>query len=303
MPSYNHEKYLAESIESVLNQTIKDIELIIVDDASIDKSRTIIEDYQKRDARIKVFFHKQNEGIAKTINDAIAHTSGDYIAFTASDDVWMKHKLEKQINVLKNLDEVVVWSDGVVIDENSQFTGQYWSEMYQINKRKTDGNIFEELLKGNYICGQSRILKRKMLRDVSFDDSLLYLNDYLFEIELANKYPYYFINEPLIQYRIHGENTILNNRQMWIQDLNEINIRILTQFGDKISNRTKSHLHYSLAITYWNNIDRTQFLENIKKSVYLNPINFKLWIITLVLLLCPPNHPFIRFYKALKIRW
>ena len=94
MPSYNHEEYLPEVITSVLNQTFKELELIIIDDCSKDKSKTIIESYQEKDKRIKAFFHERNLGLASTMNDLLSQASGKYIAFIDSDDVWDRLKLE-----------------------------------------------------------------------------------------------------------------------------------------------------------------------------------------------------------------
>jgi glycosyltransferase involved in cell wall biosynthesis len=83
MASYNHEKYLPEAIESVLDQTSPDLELVIVDDASKDSSREIVEAYQKRDCRVRAFFHEKNRGIAITANDALEAATGQYISLSA----------------------------------------------------------------------------------------------------------------------------------------------------------------------------------------------------------------------------
>jgi teichuronic acid biosynthesis glycosyltransferase TuaG len=78
----------------VLNQSWKDFELIIVDDASTDDSEQIIKSYQERDSKIHAIFHSDNEGIARTVNDGIGKALGEFIAFIASDDVWVTNKLE-----------------------------------------------------------------------------------------------------------------------------------------------------------------------------------------------------------------
>ena len=81
MGSYNHEKYIGEAIESVLNQTCKDLELIIVDDASKDNSRALIEAYSVKEPRVRAFFHKVNLGIARTINDCLKQALRQYSLF------------------------------------------------------------------------------------------------------------------------------------------------------------------------------------------------------------------------------
>lgn len=101
LPSYNHESFLSEAIESVLNQTFRDFEFIIIDDCSSDNSREIIKYYKERDERIKIYFHNENRGIARTQNELIDKAQGKFIAFLNSDDVWNKDKLEKQLKILE----------------------------------------------------------------------------------------------------------------------------------------------------------------------------------------------------------
>ena len=96
MTAYNTEKYIKEAIESILNQTFKDFEFIIVDDGSTDNTRLIIEEYAKKDRRIKILYNKKNLGIVKSLNKAIAIAKGKYIARMDSDDVSKLNRLEKQ---------------------------------------------------------------------------------------------------------------------------------------------------------------------------------------------------------------
>ena len=100
-PSYNSEKYLKDCIVSVLNQTFKSWEMLIVDDASSDNSRSVIESYLKKDKRIKAFFLEKNIGPAMARNYAISKASGRYIAFLDSDDMWLPHKLKVQLDFMK----------------------------------------------------------------------------------------------------------------------------------------------------------------------------------------------------------
>ncbi len=101
MPSYNSEKYISESIESVINQTYKNWELLIVDDCSTDKSVLIIKKIMKCDARIKLIENNKNKGAAHTRNNGIRSSKGRYICFLDSDDLWNKDKLTKQVNFMK----------------------------------------------------------------------------------------------------------------------------------------------------------------------------------------------------------
>jgi len=250
MPSYNHEKYLSEAIESVLNQAFPDFELIIIDDGSKDKSKEIIKAYEKKDNRIHAIFHENNKGIARTMNEGLEKAKGKFIALFSSDDVWVKDKLEKQLKILEKNEDLVVWSEAVVIDAHGNPTGETFTQMHGASKKKKSGNLFEELLKGNYICGQSVILKRKNIDNIRYDERLKYLNDYKFMVDLARKYEFYFIEEPLVLYRIHGKNSILSDRLEWRRDRIMVSKYFLEQYGDKISRKLRARLYYGIASAY-----------------------------------------------------
>lgn len=102
MPSYNACHFIRESIESVLNQTYQDWELLITDDCSKDNSIEIVQSYVKKDSRIKLFVLDKNRGAAEARNNSIKEAKGKYIAFLDSDDIWQPSKLEQQISFMEN---------------------------------------------------------------------------------------------------------------------------------------------------------------------------------------------------------
>lgn len=103
-PAYNAERFIGETIESVLNQTYPHWEMVIVDDCSTDRTVDIIKKYQQKDKRIKLIQLKKNSGAAVARNTAMAHATGRYIAFLDSDDLWTEDKLEKQLAFMQEND-------------------------------------------------------------------------------------------------------------------------------------------------------------------------------------------------------
>lgn len=103
MPAYNSEKYIDEAIESVIRQTYKNWELIIVNDASTDDTEKIIKSYEEKDKRIKLISLAENQGVANARNMAIQIAEGRYIAFLDADDYWEKEKLQEQIKFMKKI--------------------------------------------------------------------------------------------------------------------------------------------------------------------------------------------------------
>jgi teichuronic acid biosynthesis glycosyltransferase TuaG len=250
MPNYNYGRYISGAIESVLNQTFEDFELIIFDDCSTDSSRKIIESYQGKDKRIKSFFHEKNMGIALTTNDLQSKASGKYIAHLDSDDLWEPSKLSRQLAILQKNDSMVVWSEGRVIDENGVPTGKTFTQMNLATKKKKSGIIFEELLFGNFIFRSSLIYKRDLAKDIRYDAALKFLNDYEFVVNLAKNQPFYFIKEPLAKYRLHGKNIILSTDRIRNLDNLTINKYFLRQYGLEISERARANLLFKTARNY-----------------------------------------------------
>lgn len=100
IPAYNCEKYIAETLDSVISQTYSNLEIIVVNDCSTDNTEQVILEYEKKDRRIKYLKNGVNSGVAKTRNGGVAVANGEWIAFLDSDDIWNFDKIEKQINHL-----------------------------------------------------------------------------------------------------------------------------------------------------------------------------------------------------------
>jgi glycosyltransferase involved in cell wall biosynthesis len=141
IPSYNHEKYIAQAIRSVFNQTYSCIELIIIDDGSSDGSSKIIEDEIKffQSSGRKVLYKKNaNQGLSKTLNEAINLASGEYICFLASDDAYLPDKLKCSFNLLNGTKSVVgaIYTDGYIVNEkglsNKNYSNIKKSSFYKV---------------------------------------------------------------------------------------------------------------------------------------------------------------------------
>ena len=141
MPNYNSEKYIKETIESVLAQTYQNWELIIVDDCSLDNSLELAKSF--RDERIKIFSMSKNGGAAIARNKAIKEAQGKWIAFLDSDDLWITEKLEKQIAYMSNNDISFSYTDYDVIDESNNFITVFIP--------KFDSCTYEDILKHNHM--------------------------------------------------------------------------------------------------------------------------------------------------------
>lgn len=136
MPNYNCEKFLEETINSVLNQTYYDWELLIVDDCSTDDSVEIIRKYIEQDDRIKLFINEKNSGAAASRNWALREATGRWIAFLDSDDLWLPEKLEKQLAFMTDNGYSFSFSKYRQIDEESNPLGQIIIGPQKISRKK-----------------------------------------------------------------------------------------------------------------------------------------------------------------------
>jgi glycosyltransferase involved in cell wall biosynthesis len=299
MPSFNHEKYISEAIESVLNQSFKDFELIILDDCSKDSSQKIIQSYQRKDSRIRALFHKKNMGIAKTANDLLAEAKGTYVALFASDDIWETLKLEKQLAILEKNDSLIVWSEGILIDNNGVPTGETFTQKESALHKKKSGNLFESLISRNFIFGSSVILKRSIIEGIQFCEELKYYNDCKFYVDLSRNHLFFFIPEPLARYRVHGKNAHVSDEKGWRLDEIAFGQLILREYGNYISNRTKAEWLWLVGSAYSYFSEKADARRTIFNAIILNPFcknNFSY----LLLALTNGNDCIAKFFVAFR---
>ncbi len=157
-PVHNAQDFLSQTIESVLNQTYQNFEIILVDDASSDLSRDIIDKYQKIDNRVKSVLLNENLGVANARNEGIKNANGRFIAFLDSDDLWKEDKLEKQINFMIENDYEFTYTGYELMDENGNMLGKVVH-----TKDRVDYN---ELLKHNVIGCLSVVIDRSKIQDI-----------------------------------------------------------------------------------------------------------------------------------------
>lgn len=155
MPAYNSEKYIEESIISVLNQSYKNLELLVTDDCSSDGTQRLVEDLAKRDRRIRYFRLTENNGAAVARNNSLKHAKGRYIAFLDADDVWLENKLELQLAFMKENDSAFSFTG------YSTYYGDGRFEDKVIDSKTLDKIALNDLLKKACTVGCSTVILDK----------------------------------------------------------------------------------------------------------------------------------------------
>ena len=172
MCSYNGERFIKEQIDSILDQSYSNFELIITDDCSSDTTIDIIKNYQENDKRIKLYQNDTNLGFVKNFEKAISLCKGEYIALADQDDIWKKDKLKIFI---ENIDEnVLIYSDAILIDEHSQSMNK---ELIRPTNDLVSGSNNRAFILTNCVSGNTLMFKKALLQyilpipdDVSFHD-------------------------------------------------------------------------------------------------------------------------------------
>jgi len=194
VPCYNAESYLAETIQSVLEQSYPDFELILVDDGSTDRTGEILASFSDPRARV---YRQANAGVSTARNRGVAESCGRYLAFLDSDDVWLPRKLERQVRVLEEDPAVgLVYSDVFVMDEAGRPEGTF-SERMALPR----GWVFRGLLARNFIATSTVVMRRAVFDAVGPFVPFRVSQDYDLWLKCAARYPVERVPEPLVRYR------------------------------------------------------------------------------------------------------
>lgn len=309
IPAYNHEKYVQETIQSVIEQTYENIELIIIDDGSKDNTWQKIQEMkevcEKRFTRIH-FETKKNEGICTTLNKLLSLANGEYVGIIASDDKYKPMLIEKELDFLsKNPDYVLCTCDDEIMDTNSQIC--YWDKkrnnVYNISEavyktfgelqKKTNKNInfnseqygtYSSLYIRNYLTNGKLIRKSIINKIGNCPDGVF--EDWWLVLQLSKYGKFKYLDEVLFSYRWHNNNTIKNieknikclkNTLLYENKiLSEINLNEVTQdVRDAIKNGIIYRKYISIPYIFEILLKRMPDKLN-KRSIIIKILNVKI---------------------------
>lgn len=221
IPVYNAEHTILSCMESVNHQNYENVEVIVIDDGSTDRSKEIIETYIVEHALHWIFISRENCGVAKTRNEGIQKSNGDFIAFLDSDDVWMEEKLSKQMALIQETKAVFV----------------------STNIRQTDSNVgyqiyhLKDLLRSNKVCTSTVLVSKAVLNDIGcFNENMQYSEDYNLWLRIVKKYPIYIMNEILTKY---NENSQGLSSHLWKMEKGE-----LSNYKELLNDKTITFLEF-----------------------------------------------------------
>lgn len=262
IPCYNHEEFVQDAIQSVIDQDYKNIELIIIDDGSQDSSvlkiQEMMESCKKRFGRFE-FRSRTNIGLSATLNEALEWCEGTYFSAIASDDIMLPKKTEIQVDFLeKNIDYVAVFGGVKIINNNKEIINE------QLNKDKQYS--FKEIIMHEHdLPAPTQMIRLITIKKVGGYDSRLFIEDWYMWLKLSEKGNIFYISEVFALYRQH-DNNISHN----LQEMHQGRFKVIECFKD--------YLHYDDAVknVKWINSNENFVLNKNTKGflmlVKINPI-------------------------------
>ena len=217
VPAYNHAAFVGEAIGSVLSQSLDNFEIIAIDDASQDDTAEMLAAFD--DPRLTLLRHEQNRGAAQTLNEGVALARGEYLAILNSDDRYHPTRLGECLDTLRQRGLLLLGTHLELINASGipiQDPAFWWNQWYQglIQLYRTTQDLGTTLITGNlFISTSNFVLQRSLIERVGLFSDLRYVQDYDYLLRCLIRVPeaVAWIDRPLLQYRLHDRNTILED--------------------------------------------------------------------------------------------
>jgi len=266
IPTYNRADLLPEAIDSVLAQTWKEMEIIVVDDGSTDRTKETVRRY---DDRVR-YFYKENGGPSSARNMGIKKAKGTHVAFLDSDDVWEPEKLRIQMDFMREHPEIKF------VCTDSSLIGSRKSRERKLRKDSM-GHLFPILYLNSFVRTSTALMVKECFQEIGyFDERYRSVEDYDVWLRVAKRFPIAYLNQPLVRYRKHEDNVSRDKIT-----LRHNALRVLEAHYDprQISARTHrirmSNLHLYFGRAYLRLGDTRMAREAFGRSLRLTPFRFR----------------------------
>lgn len=206
MPTFNHERYIEEAIESVLSQDYQQIELLVGDDASMDATPRLVRKYAgKYPARIRAFIAEQNEGVSKNLNNLLEHSRGRLLAFTSGDDVSLPSRISRQVDALEEVPLAVLCGSATQLVD-AEGNRLRVSDISSADPAEREADPIAYSIRIAAYNATSFLVRREVLPKWGFEAAVDGASDWLFWLEVLLKGPAVLLPDILACYRRHPDN-------------------------------------------------------------------------------------------------
>jgi len=238
IPAYNHQNYVVETLDSILHDSFKDKEIVIINDGSTDDTDKVITSWiEKHSKEIDITYKsRENRGLTKTLNELLSLAKGSYLVAIASDDFLLDGGLQKRYEYLQNHpDKYAVFSDCIVVDNDSKKTHDSGLFEYRhANREKllTDDGIKKEFISNFAVPGPVLMVRRDFYKKFGEYNEEMYMEDYDLYLKFAAKNLIGFLDEKVSAYRIHEQNMSGANSSRYLRLLEDSKKTLLLHLDD-----------------------------------------------------------------------
>ena len=290
MPVLNGERFIDEAIQSIADQTYKNVELVVVDDGSTDETFGRIQRFQDL-LELQCVRHEKPLGIAVSVNDGIRHATGDMIAFLDHDDAWFPQFLETQVTHLAEHPDVgMVHCDFQTIDADGKIIEE--SVAASRRRRRPSGHVFSQLFMDSFIVANSVLIRHECFTRLGLFDESLRWGDYHMWLRIARHYKVDYIDKVLTKYRQHStqstRSTVSERPDAApvgfeaIEKILELYPEVQTELGDRAIRRRIASFYFDMAYASFTKSELANARVCMRRA-------FRLW---------PTNLRYVRLYAA-----
>lgn len=259
IPNYNNAKYLEDCLESIITQTHKNIEIVVVDDCSTDNSRDILNKYSEKYSFIKLIFNEVNQGVGRNRDIGIRASIGDFITTLDSDDIFLdKDKLKKELELILKYqqqgEDIIAFSNIVLVDKNLKKLKEQSSSSIK------EGNIYKYMITRDCMIPRDFLFSKKQyLKTGGFDPNIPIYEDWDLKIRLSKLFKFYYTRIDGIGYRRHGSGLSavdFNEHKKWLNYV----------FNKNISQSGLNRLQRKMIRTWFNRLFLKRKVRNLLKG-------------------------------------
>lgn len=277
LATYNGEKYLKCQLDSILNQTHKNIRLLINDDCSTDNTRVILKEYEEKDDRIKVKYNEKNLGYVKNFEDLLKRVENKYFALSDQDDFWKEEKIEKSLNKLLEEDADLVFTDLEPVDEKLNTITPSMVRFMQMDKNIKKHQDYKLVFLRNCVTGCTILSKKELINKyIPIPTKKPMVHDWWMALIISQIGKITFLDEPTIKYRQHGNNQLgIYGMKNYIQDFDEYREKYIQLKLDQFNLYVENEQFFKNKELITLSKNAIKYLEDIRVKRYFNFKNTK----------------------------
>jgi glycosyltransferase involved in cell wall biosynthesis len=297
IPAYNYAKYTVETVNSVLQQTYQDYEIIVVNDGSTDDTEIRLQPFIEK-KQIK-YIYQENKGASNARNTGIKNACGEYLAFLDCDDLYLPQKLELSVACLKKNPSVgLVYTPLLFIDELGRVLHKDKDPCYS-------GMVFDKLILKVFIRNSTCVIRKQCFDKVGlFDESLFYPADWDMWLRISESFPVDYISLPLSKYRYREKDYFVKNTEKAKLEMVRVAQKMFSnnpKLPEKLKLKVLGQISFLTAVAYLKKMDLKKAKDELLESRQFYPENRKAKIMKLFVDTTGPLANFI-YYMGLRLR-